>query len=287
MKLTSNLLRLGVLAACLVAAVGCTPKYAVLLSTNKVLDDDIRYHSEWWYDLVQQYQMLRDSGFRDDRIYVLYGDGTDFPTAHLAYDSTARFGRDITDRPMNKGEVEKIFQSLDRVMRRHPRRGYLYVWWMGHGFGAGPDSCDLTMSISHTDEEVTDAELKAYIDQVRRYRKRSISIMTCHAGGLVNNFSNPVERNVVLASSTCAESSYDAPATCDGIFHAEFNDTQPRALRQVNFCAAPVASDADGNGWVSLGETHTYNAAVMVTSTPQLGDASALAPVTWPARPKP
>jgi len=274
----------GLLALCLLVFPACTPKYAVLLSTNEVIQDDIAIHSEWWYDLVLQYQMLDESGFRDDRIYVLYGDGTDFATSHAAYDSVALFGHTITDRPMTKAEIQQVFDTVNDRMRR---RGYLYVWWMGHGSGSGAGLCDLTMHLSNTGETVTDDELRSYIDQVQRYRKRSVSVMTCHSGGLLDEFSAVGERNIVLASSSCLESSYDAPSTCNGILQAEFNYTDPNALRQKNPCGAVIASDTSGDGRVSLGETHAYNGGAMVRSTPQLEDPDGLAATTIPAKRRP
>src|SRR6185295_10002119 len=129
--------------------------------------------------------------------------------------------------------------------------------------GFGPGQCDLTMYISHTGETVTDHELKTYMSAAPRYRKRSISIMTCHSGGLVNDFAAANERTVVLASSTCPENSYDAPSTCNGIVEAEFNYTQPTALRKKDPCGAPVASDTSADGVVSLQETQQYNGTSM------------------------
>jgi hypothetical protein len=273
----------GVLALGLALA-GCTPKYAVLLSSNRVQMDDVSIHSEWWYDLVLQYKALRESGFKDDRIYVVYGDGQDFATVHPEFNSITQFGHPITDLPMNKANVQAVFHTVDGRMRK---RGYLYVWWMGHGGGSGPGQCDLSMSISNTGEHVSDDELKSYVDQVTRYKKRSVAIMTCHSGGLLDEFAGAGERTVVLASSTCAESSYDAPFTCGGIVQAEFNYTEPNALRRQDVCGAPLASDANGDGWVSLEEVHLWNAGAMSRSTPQLGDPSALAAGTFPAKPKP
>lgn len=285
MQLRSNSLPTTLLAVCLLALPACSShKYAVLLSTNQVVTDDVSIHSEWWYDLVQQYRTLKESGFRDDRIYVLYGDGNDFATVHPQYDSTGLFGHSITDSPMSKAEIEKVFQTVDQRMKK---RDYLYVWWMGHGSGYGTGMCDLTMHISNTAETVTDDELKSYIDQVERYRKRSVSIMTCHSGGLVDEFNVAGEHNIVLASSTCAQSSYDAPSTCNGVLHAEFDYTEPNGLRQVDPCGTSVASDGDGDGWVSLAEAHLHNAAAMTRSTPQLGDPDSLAASTRPAKRKP
>ena len=280
---TAAALRSSLLAVGLLTATACAPKYAVLISSNQVSMDNVAYHSEWWYDLIVQYQMLRESGFSDDRILVLYGDGQDFATSRPEYDAQALFGHTITDSPVSRAAVHDVFTKVDSRMRK---RGYLYVWWMGHGGGSGPGQCDLSMQISNTGEAVSDDEFKAAIEQVRRFRKRSVSIMTCHSGGLLDEF-GAGEKTVVLTSSTCAESSYDAPATCNGAVQADFNVTQPGALARYDFCGGAIASDGSGNGFVSLLETQQWNAAAMSTSTPQLEDPDSLAAALEPSRPNP
>ena len=62
----------------------------------------------------------------------------------------------------------------------------------------------------------------------------------------------------MLASSTCAELSYDAPSTCNGLVQADFNYTQPNALRK-DACGAPLGSDVSGDGFVSLREIQQWN----------------------------
>jgi len=265
---------LFVLIVCLT---GCA-KYGVLISTNEVIADDVAYHSEWWYDLILQYQMLRQNGFKDENIYVLYGDGTDFNTSHCFYNSNAIFGNSVTDMPVNKANIQQIFNTLSTKISRFD---HLYIWWMGHGGGSGPGQCNLSMQISNTGEHVTDAEFKSYIDNVNSYRKRTIAVMTCHSGGIVNDFSTAGEKTVVLASSTCAENSYDASTTCNNILHADFNYTFPNALKEKDPCLCTVQSDGDGNGLVSLDEAHQHNLATMTTSTPQIGDADNLAESTY------
>jgi peptidase C13-like protein len=278
MKSTSICL-LSLLAVCCLSSAGCAHKYAVLISANNVTMDDVSIHSEWWYDLILQYKMLREKGYKERNIYVLYGNGTDFSTSHSDYNSTALFGHSITNMPVSKANVQAVFSTLSPKVRP---RDYLYVWWMGHGGGSGPGQCNLSMSISNTGEFVSDAELKTYVDQVTSYKKRSIAVMTCHSGGMVDNFNVAGSRTVVLASSTCAESSYDAPSTCNGRVQAEFNYTEPNALRKQDPCGTAVPSDTDASGGISLLETHAFNAAQMSSSTPQLGDPDSIAGSTVP-----
>lgn len=263
---------------CLYSGCSCPQKYAVLISANNVTSDSVSYHSEWWYDLFLQYQMLRSQGFTDNNIYVLYGNGTDFNTAYTPYNATTQFGRTITDRAVSKNNVRSIF--CDTLSKKVTGSDFLYVWWMGHGGGSGTGSCDLSMSISNTGEHVTDAEFTTYLDSVKAYNKRVVAVMTCHSGGMVNNLNTAGEKTVVLTSSTCVQNSYDATATCNNMFHAEFNYTLPNAFRRLDPCGAAVASDANGNDTVTVAEAHQFNAAAMTTSTPQLSDPDALAGIT-------
>lgn len=269
---------LSIMSLFVVLSIGCAQKYAVLISTNHVTVDDVAYHSVWWYDLFMHYKMLRENGFDDDKIYVLYGDGTDFNTAHAAYHATTQFGHTITDMAVNKTNVQSVFNALSTQV---DDRDYLYMWWMGHGGGSGPGFCNLSMAISNTGESVTDTELTGYINNVPDYKKRSVAIMTCHAGGMVNDMNTAGNKTVVLTSSTCAESSYETPLTCNGLNHADFNYTLSNALRLQNPCGTAVGSDYDGNGDVSLSEAHQYNGATMTTSTPQLGDPDTIAATTF------
>jgi len=262
---------------------GCS-KYAVLISTNEVTQDNISYHSEWWYDLFLQYQALRDNGFDDEDIYVLYGNGNDFNTIHNDYNANLKYGHTITDMAVNKANIQSIFNTLSSKVGG---RDHLYVWWMGHGGGSGPGSCNLSMSISNTGEHVTDTELASYINGISNYRKRTVDVMTCHSGGMLDNMDIAGTDTITLTSSTCPESSYSISTTCNGRPHAEFHYTIPNALREQLPCGGAVASDTSLNGYVSLSEVHNYNSTQMSTSTPQIADPDSLATSTELKRQQP
>jgi hypothetical protein len=55
----------------------------------------------------------------------------------------------------------------------------------------------------------------------------------------------------------------------------------------VNPCGTAVASDYDGNSYVSLSEVHQYDTATMTTSTPQAGDPDGIAASTHIKKSKP
>ena len=284
MKAISRNFSLVLVLALLLIFSGCATKHAVLISANNVTADDVGYHSVWWYDLFQQYQMLRDNGFKDENIYVLYGNGADFNTPHPQYNATTQYGHAITDMAANKANVQAVFNNIKNKVKS---RDFLYVWWMGHGGGGGADFCSLTMQLSHTGETVTDVEFSNYMNVIGSYRKRSVNIMTCHAGGMLDNFNTAGDKTVTLTSSTCAASSYEAGATCDGRNRAEFNMTLTDALEKHNACGVAIAADTNGDSYVSLTEAHNYNHAHMVTSVPQINDPDSIAADTKIMRYKP
>ena len=268
----------------LMFSLGCAQKYAVLVSTGKAITDNSMYHSEYWYDLFLHYKMLRENGFKDDKIYVLYGDGTDFSTMYSTYDATAQFGHTITDMAVNKNNIQSTFNTLSGKVKK---KDYLYIWWIGHGEGSGPGSCGLTMKISTTGEKVTDTELTGYLNNVPNYKKRSLAFMTCHSGGMLDNMNAGGNKTVTLTSSTCPQSSYSIGTTCNGLPHAEFNYTLPNALCLKDPCGTAIGSDYDSNGYVSLSEAHQYNSLTMTTSTPQMGDPDSIATKTYIKKNKP
>ncbi|MFX0199447.1 MAG: hypothetical protein ACFFCW_25275, partial [Candidatus Hodarchaeota archaeon] len=200
----------------------------------------------------------------------------DFNTAYADYNANTQYGHAITDMAANKANVQAVFNNIKNKVKR---RDFLYVWWMGHGLGGGADYCNLSMELSHTGEYVSDVEFENYMTVIANFRKRSVAIMTCHAGGMLDNLNTAGNKTVTLTSSTCAASSYEAPSTaiCDGRNRAEFNMTFTDALALHNACSTAVASDTSGNGYVSLLEAHQYNQANMVTSVPQIVDPDTLA----------
>jgi hypothetical protein len=266
-------------------SVGCAHKYAVLVSTNKVTADDVAYHSVWWYDTVLMYKMLKENGFKEENIFVLYGDGTDFNTGYNYYNSNAQFGHPITDYPNHKKNIQNIFSWLangnaSENIKKIAEKDYLFIWWMGHGGGYGPVSCDLSMEITNTSETVTDTEFASYINSISAYRKRNVAIMTCHAGGMIDNLNLIGSNTVTHTSSTCIESSYEGNGTYD-VNHAEFTYDIANALREQKPDGTAVNSDADTNGSVSLHEAHSYTNTNMATSTSQEADPDGISPSTY------
>ncbi len=274
----------GLVFFCALGLSGCAQKYAMLVSTGAATADDSMINSEYWYDLFLQYKMLRSNGFKDDRIYVLYGFGTDFATIYPAYDASAQFGHSITDMEVSKANIQNTINELKNKVKK---RDFVYYWWMGHGGGSGPGLCNLSMSISTTGESVSDVEFVNYINSITNYRKREVAVMTCHSGGMLDNMNVSGNKTVTHTSSTCPQVSNSIVTTCNNRVHAEFNYTFPNALSEHNPCGTFIASDADSSGYVSMSEAHLYNQANMTTSTPQMADPDSIASMTHIEKRKP
>ena len=151
---------------------------------------------------------------------------------------------------------------------------------MGHGWGT--NSSDYAMDISHQGESVTGTEFADWINRVNT-AKRSVHVMTCHAGCFEISGANTVTET----PSTCVQSSYEMSSPPD-VNHAEYSYWLYAALREhgtqlfsagaPNPCLVPgLASDANGNGHVTLTESFTFVDGAMVTSDPVQVDPDGIA----------
>ncbi|MCP4230349.1 MAG: hypothetical protein GY771_09410 [bacterium] len=280
----------GILMIVFTGCTGCGETVAVLISTNQVSVDDLSYHSVWWYDTVIMYDMLKTK-YGYDHVYVLYGDGTDFNSAYDCYNSTTRFGENITDFPCDRAHIEDIFTALGTGGTVDGENIYqmteddrFFVWWMGHGYGT--DSTDYEMDISHMGETVTGSEFQTWVNYVTDYDERSIHVMTCHAGCYLPLFDVAGNETVAEASSTASTSSYEIPGPVD-VNHAEYTYHLYSALRgnepstTAGCLGTAVSSDTDSNGFVSLDESFTYVTGNTTTSSPQRVDPDSIAPTTY------
>ena len=251
-------------------------KYAVLISTGRTTADDTWYHSEYWYDLVLTYNMLIEKGFTHDRIYVLYGNGTDFASSHADYQNP--YPDPITDYAVSRANIQNIFNwlaagSVAEGITALTNNDFLFVWWMGHGSGGA--SCNTSFSVSTTAESVADTDLANWTSAIA-YRRRAFVFMTCHSGGAMDNLQNAT--TVTMPSCTCTQGSssdmYD-------VVHGEWTYLVDGALRELLPAGGVVNSDADSNDLVSLQETFTWGSAQPMGSTPQLSDVGGIAPCVF------
>ena len=150
---------------------------------------------------------------------------------------------------------------------------------MGHGEVKSNDMCDLTLTIHHTGEEVSDIEFVEYLNMIKNYKSRWINIMTCYSGGIIDNLNIQNNKTITFSSSSCDERSYDKLAACN-VVHAEFDYDQTTAYREKNPCDDSVQIDANGNRKVEMNEAFEYIYQTMYWSTPQKSDPDNMAAAT-------
>lgn len=245
------------------------------------------YHSEYWYDLFLMYRMLIENGFTHDNIYVLYGEGADFNSAHPEYNTAAQFPgvAQITDYPNHEHDVQNIFSWLaaGNATEGIPAltdNDFLFVWWMGHGKPVGP--CQVDLKIENTGEFIHDSTFANYVDVITHYLKRAFFFMTCFSGGMMDNLQGA--KTVVETAAPCTTTS---DSDTFDVVHAEFTYHAACALRRVTPTGTAVASDFDGNSLVSLDECFTYVSGQPMASVPQISDVSVIAPCIFIKLPTP
>jgi hypothetical protein len=276
------------IAFCLSTIINPSPansqqKYALLISSGQTTHDDAFYHSEYWYDLFLLYRTLIDLGFTHSNIFVLYGNGADFNSAHGFYNTTSVFPGlpQITDFAVTGTNVDNIFTWL---ANGNPATGvpqiqpgdYLFYWWMGHGGGCA--CSDYSANIATTAENVTDDQFKTYFERLPACVIKTDYVMTCRSGGLIDDLQG-LHSMIHTATECCinAQSAmYDVP-------HAELSYQVACALRQQTATGVPVPSDTDGNGTISLAEVNTYAHANTILSSSQIGDYRNISPLITPA----
>ncbi|MGD0338783.1 MAG: hypothetical protein ABSB78_08320 [Bacteroidota bacterium] len=257
-------------------------KYALLISAGETTLDDTFYHSEFWYDMFFLYRTLIDLGFSHDNIIVLYGNGTDFNSAHPFYNAAAVYPAvpHITDLAVNAANVDNIFNWLSTGDVAHgipqlQSGDYLFYWWMGHGGGC---ACgDYYAYISTTGESVTDDQFKIYFERLPACLIKTDYVMTCRSGGLIDDLEG-LHTMIHTATECCVDAHsamYDVP-------HGELSYAAACALRQQTPTGAAVASDADGNGVITIAEANTYTHANTVLSVSQIGDYRNISPLIVP-----
>ena len=243
--------------------------YAVLISAGEATTDDAPVNSCFWYNPYLQYMTLLDEGYAADDIHFLYGWGADFASIHPCYQPP----EPVTDYAVNRANIQSVFSMLADVMTADD---FLYVWWMGHGW---PSGGNLAMNIGTTGQTVYDYEMETWVGQITAYDVRTFSWMTCHSGGILDNFEEP--QSIVMSSATFYESTYDQ-WQCD-TWHAEFHYPERCAWAWETPCGicGPVDADSNGNGRVSFEEAFTYAEANTTMSHPQMSDVGGLAPTTY------
>jgi len=140
------------LAACISAI--AAEKYAVLITGIKpgtqcngtpVLNRD-----DYWNDTYLMWEQLMKKGYKNENIFVLYGDGNDMDNVNDRYQSQAQMSiLSITDYAATINNVKNVFNHLKS---KTTADDFLFVWTFDHG--------DLDLATNHSSLLLLDENLQ-------------------------------------------------------------------------------------------------------------------------------
>lgn len=251
-------------------------RYAVLISGD-VAENGF---PEFFFDVVLMRRTLLDAGFAAGNIFVLYGDGADYSNA--AYPAARyRPSPAITDAAATSSNVLALFDDLAHGSNGRPQLtddDLLVVWTFDHGNVESAGGGTIA-TLCLRDADMRADTFAAAVDAVP-YGHRVILMQQCFSGGFIPHLAN--DRTVVLTAATGSEVAFptDDSAETETISgtvypHGEFNFYLFAALNQADLLGGAVASDADGNGWVTMREVFDVIAAnESGPPTPQYDDGA-------------
>lgn len=265
-------------------------KYALLISPGDTVLDDQMYHSEYWYDLFLMYRMLVEDGFTHNNIYVLYGNGNDFASAHANYQTGTFFPGvvQIVDFAVSWANVQNIFTWLAngnaaQGVTQIQDGDFLYYWWMGHGdTQPGMPDCDYHAWIEVTDEYVTDTDFAGFFGLLPDCVVKTDYVMTCHSAGLIDDLEGL--HTMIHTAAPCDKNSF---SSMFDVVHADFSYHVVSAFREQDANGLAVASDTDGDSLVSAEETNVYAHTNTTSSVTHIGDYRNIAPLIFIANAQP
>lgn len=199
-------------------------------------------YEEFWFDAVILYKALRDEGYTDDHIFLLYGKGNDYVPTDYPIAPKYAFGPNnpdyparITDYPARIQDVQNIFNWLSVG---NPSEGitaltdddFLFVWTFGHGGYHDDDEDNVweygeetTIGLIDDDfqtnshEAMLASEFINLLNQIH-YNRRAIWMAQCCSGGFVEpNYSLANSPKTTVLTS-CATGGYARQAdqrNCD------------------------------------------------------------------------
>ncbi len=148
---------------------------------------------EFWNDTYLMWEMLYKYGFKDENIYVLYGDGDDYFDRGDRYNVTLNFPgefTEITDYAATVASVNNIFSWLkngnsNRGIPEMAENDFLFIWTFDHGGSAGNNNSILYLM----DGSISDVSFASLADQLD-YDKRVVWMQQCFSGGFIDNLEN-------------------------------------------------------------------------------------------------
>jgi len=161
---------------------------------------DLPGFDEFWNDTFLMWEMLWQYGWKNENIFVLFGNGIDwwFPNDRYwgdRYNDPPWNIDHITDDGAYYQDVVDIFNYLDGIMTDSD---YLFVWTFDHG---NPGA-----NLQLMDQVMWDYEFAAIMPE--HYSNRVFWMQQCFSGGFIDNLHNV--HTVMLTA--CSASQMAGPA---------------------------------------------------------------------------
>lgn len=230
--------------------------YAVLISGGLAQDG----YDEFWNDLVLMWKALLDVGYRDENIFVVYGDGNDFEDPARPYYSFKRFRllngskrRKLTDFRADTESISYLFNSLagtlkpiisksdripdvlshqKRIINKLSSKDTLFIWTFDHGDKDGGSSSLCLMN----GQKLPDTAFGNLIAKIKCAFK-IVTMQQCFSGGFIDNLSDG--STMVLTACSPEEAAHRCDSEnneIDGVVyhHGEFNHQFLQAFYDKN-----------------------------------------------------
>ena len=212
---------LGLALLCLFGSANAQKKYAVLITGdyaaknlpagatkygNGALSDE-KIAMAFWNDTYLTWKMLKEKGFEEENIIVLFADGQDFTVdnswVHSNYKPIDNVV--ITDYPADIASVTNVFNGLRYGTNGMPKcteEDFLFVWTFDHGAVHGDH-----VSLCLLDGEMMDYTFAALVNPIAAYKK-TVWMLQCFSGGFADDFSVP--NTVFYAAASANELAWPA-----------------------------------------------------------------------------
>lgn len=225
---------ISLIIAMVYCGISFADNYAILISAGKATADEVYYNSEHWNDLylIYEYLLLKEQ-YDSTKVYVFYGDGTDYNTSIDRYKKELHSWGQIADFDNSYSTLFTVIPSLNNVITVDDN--LLFYWVAGHGSKTDPyDDDSYQAHVSNAPDNPNDpnaffickSDLLSLINSITHYNKRKIIWMTCYSGamgvGLINPNNN---KTALITSSGPGEASFSHANNIGNqyYYHSDFN----------------------------------------------------------------
>ncbi len=236
-------------------------KYAILISGGIRKEDN---YARYWNDLYYMYSILKEYGFTDNNIYVLYADGNIPSNTNCKDPENIKAPKqDIIDYSATRSKLETVFDELANKMTDND---LLFIYTTNHGGfidsngNNGQEAWESSILwLWGANEYVTDSEFAGnnYLGKITKYRCIIIVMEQCYSGGFIDDIDTK-PNCVILTSCGVNEKSYgcDTEGKYDEFSYHFMNALSRRTPYWEKY--SRINADKNNDGYISMQEAFNY-----------------------------